>query len=288
MDHDKHLPCEPQSPNGIITLTTDFGTADWYAGALKGVLLSINPQCRPIDLTHGIPPQDIQAGLQYLAQACPLFPAGTVHIAVVDPGVGSSRRPIIVVTGKHCFIGPDNGLFTGVMQSAASYACIELTNTAFFLEAVSSTFHGRDIFAPVAAHITRGIAPLTMGRLIDDPVMLDIPAPAAGKDGCITGAIVHIDHFGNLITNIAAEAITHMAHGGIEIACSGSIIRTFCSTYTQACAGELFGMFGSSGMLEISVKNASARLALKARRGQAVTVRPQTGSSRTKCSGTGS
>ncbi len=280
MNHANLPMTETPSPCGIVTLTTDFGAGDWYAGALKGVLLSINPQCFPVDLTHAIAPQDVQAGSLYLAQACPCFPAGTVHVAVIDPGVGSSRRPILVVTGKHCFIGPDNGLFTGVMQAASSFACIELTNTAYFLESVSSTFHGRDIFAPAAAHITRGIAPLAMGRLIDDPVMLDIAVPAAGPDGSLTGTIVHIDHFGNLITDIAAGSIAGMAQGGIEISCSGTIIRKLCSSYAQACAGELVGILGSSGTLEISAINASARLALKARRGQTVTVRPHTGPSR--------
>jgi hypothetical protein len=209
-----------------------------------------------------------------------------VHVAVVDPGVGGSRLPIAVVTGRHCFIGPDNGLFTGVMLAASSFACIELTNTAYFLETVSSTFHGRDIFAPAAAHITRGIAPLAMGRLIDDPVMLDSAAPAAGPDGSLTGAIVHIDHFGNLITNITAESIAGMARDGIEISCSGTVISRLCSSYDQARAGELLGIFGSSGMLEISARNASARLALQARRGQSVTVRPHKHRSRAKSPGT--
>ncbi|MBM4310937.1 MAG: SAM-dependent chlorinase/fluorinase [Deltaproteobacteria bacterium] len=282
MRNNNDLPAAAPAPCGIITLTADFGTGDWYAGALKGVLMSINPQCRPVDLTHGIAPQDIQAGSFCLAQACPLFPAGTVHIAVVDPGVGSDRKPLLVVTEQHYFVGPDNGLFTGVMQAAASYACIELTNAAYFRSAVSSTFHGRDIFAPAAAHITRGIAPLAMGRLIDDPVMLAISVPETGADGCLTGAIVHMDHFGNLITNIAAESVARMAQQGeIAITCGGTILQRICSCYEQAPAGEPFGIIGSSRTLEISLRNASAREALNARRGQSVTVRPQTAASET-------
>lgn len=282
MNDTGHLRFAAPAPCGIITLTTDFGNGDWYAGALKGVLLSINPQCRPVDLTHGIAPQNIQAGSFYLAQACPLFPVGTVHLAVVDPGVGSDRKALLVVTEQHYFVGPDNGLFTGVMQAASSFACIELTNTAYFLSAVSSTFHGRDIFAPAAAHITRGITPLAMGRLIDDPVMLAIPVPETGSDGCLTGAIVHMDHFGNLITNIAAESVARMAQQGeIEITCGVTIIRKLYSCYAQAPGEEPFGIIGSSRTLEISLKNASAREALNARRGQPVTVRTQPASHRT-------
>ncbi len=286
MNRSNPLPFAPPTPCGIVTLTTDFGSSDWYAGVLKGILLSINPQCRPVDLTHAIAPQDIAAGSFYLAQACPFFPAGTVHVGIVDPGVGSNRRALLVVTNQHCFIGPDNGLFTGVIQTASSYACVALTDTTYFLNPISTTFHGRDIFAPVAAHITRGIVPLQMGRMIDDFVMLDIPATDTGPDGCLTGIIVHMDHFGNLITNIAAHSVTNMSrHGEIEIACGSTIIGKLYHAYAQAAAGELFGIIGSSGTLEIAAANASARQALNARCGQPVTVRQQPESSRINRSG---
>jgi len=277
------LPCTVPSPCGIITLTTDFGTGDSYAGALKGVLLSINPECRPIDLTHCIPAHDIQTGALYLAQACALFPAGTVHLAVVDPGVGSGRRPLIVVTDRHYFVGPDNGLFTGVIRAAAAWACIEPDNPAYFRSDISTTFHGRDVFAPVSAHITRRIPVCAMGRPVDDPVLLEIPMPVTAADGSTTGTIVHIDRFGNLITNVPAKTVNGMAQQeGIVIECGKTVIRKLYSAYAQAGEGELFAIIGSSGRLEISIKNKSARQALNARCGQSVTLRPDALHGKTK------
>jgi S-adenosylmethionine hydrolase len=263
----------PPPPCGIITLSTDFGISDSYAGALKGVLLSVNPGCRPIDLTHALAPQDVQAGSFHLTQACPFFPTGTVHLAVVDPGVGTERRPIIVVTEKYFFVGPDNGLFSGIMQGGSNYFCFEPINTQYFLSPVSSTFHGRDIFAPVAAYLTHGIAPAAMGRKIEDPVLLALPAPPTEENNCLTGSIVHIDHYGNLITNIPQDRVLRIAEcGQIMIACNDTVIRKLYTAYAQADENELFGIIGSGGMLEISAKNNSARLATGALRSQRVSV----------------
>lgn len=265
----------PPQPCGIITLTTDFGTCDCYAGAIKGVLLSINPECRPVDLTHDIPPQDIQAGALCLARACPFFPAGSVHLAVIDPGVGSVRRPLILVTERQYFIGPDNGLFSAVMQSAERFMCIEPTDASYFLQPVSTTFHGRDIFAPVCAHITRGIPLSGMGRLIDDPVRIETPAAAIDEQGRLSGTIIHIDRFGNLITDIPQALLAAAVQcGKTRIECAGKVIRRIYSSYAEAGGKEMFGIIGSGGTLEISRKNSSAQKALNARRGQRVSVSP--------------
>lgn len=187
----------------IITLSTDFGTRDGFVGIMKGVILSIAPGSRIVDVGHWVKPQDVFEGQFLLQRSAPYFPRGTIHVAVIDPDVGTSRRSIIVETDIAMFVGPDNGLFTPWLKGAKVY---HLTEKKYFLDNPSATFHGRDVFAPVAAHLANGAPPSDMGPEISDPVRLEINKPKI-KAGNIRGEIIHIDYFGNLITNIPASAL---------------------------------------------------------------------------------
>jgi len=189
--------------DSIITLSTDFGTRDGFVGIMKGVILSIAPDARIVDVGHWIRPQDILEGQFLLMRAVPYFPKRTIHVAVVDPDVGTSRRPIVVETSEALFVGPDNGLFTPWLNGANVY---HLNREKYHLENPSATFHGRDIFSPVAAHLASGTSPAELGDPIKDPVIMEIPKPKI-KGGTIRGEVIHIDYFGNLITNIPASAL---------------------------------------------------------------------------------
>src|ERR1700736_6342698 len=186
----------------IITLLTDFGTEDYFVGAMKGVILTRSPKSVLIDIAHGIPPQDVQAAAFTLSAAYSYFPTGSIHLAVVDPGVGSDRRPVLVEAGAHLFVGPDNGLFRLVLEQVPEARIRHLTNSAYFLPNPSSTFHGRDIFAPVAAALAEGVPPEDLGPTIQDPIRLESIRCESLADGTLTGRIIHIDHFGNCITNL--------------------------------------------------------------------------------------
>ena len=204
----------------VIALLTDFGLADTYAGELKGAVLTVNPDATIVDITHHVPPQDVHAGAFMLGNAVAAFPEGTVFIAVVDPGVGSERRPILVETPRGTFVGPDNGLFTRVVwpdagdgPSAPAHSPLppgvrgwRLTNPAYWRERVSNTFHGRDVFAPAAAHYASGVPAEALGERVDDIRRLPVSQPAA-KDGVVTGEVVYVDHYGNLVTNIPASML---------------------------------------------------------------------------------
>jgi len=259
----------------LITLLTDFGTTDYFVGAMKGAILSVNPQAHIVDLTHDIPAHDIEAGAFTLCAAYEAFPAHTIHLAVVDPGVGSTRRPILVASGAHCFVGPDNGLFGYVCAREAPVRVYHLTGREFFRAAVSATFHGRDIFAPVAAALSQGASPEEFGELIDDYVRLDRPAPQRDADETLRAAIIHIDRFGNCITNITGRDLSseQLARGAtLEI--GGRQINSMRQFYADetGAAGELFAIWGSAGFLEIAANCASAARLLDARRGQLVRV----------------
>ena len=182
----------------IITLLTDFGNQDGYVAAMKGVILSRAPDVTLVDITHAIAPQAVLQAAYVLAQAAPFFPTGAIHVAVVDPGVGSARRPLAIQTSTAIFVGPDNGLFTDVLDSGAVTACVHLDRPRFWRDDPSSTFHGRDIFAPIAAHLAQQVSLNILGTPINDPVRLLLPKPQRQPDGTLTGAIIHVDHFGNL------------------------------------------------------------------------------------------
>ena len=242
--------------SGIITLTTDFGASDPYVAIMKGVILSINPAAGIIDISHQVDAGAIAQAASILVEACSFFPKGTIHVGVIDPGVGGARRPILIKTEDYFFIGPDNGLFWPLINTQKDVVIIHLTEKKFFLSQISHTFHGRDIFAPVAAHICRGVNPFDMGTIITDPVLLNLPVPQQNGD-VIRGQIVRVDHFGNLLTNIHSKDIAHFS-GSPLIRVGDAIIKGLKKTYAEAMAGELIALIGSSDYLELAVNSGRA------------------------------
>jgi len=238
--------------NPIVTLTTDFGTSDGYVGAMKGVILSIHACVNLVDITHEIPPQDIMNGALALETSSAFFPDHAIHVAVVDPGVGSERKPIGIRTEAGIFVGPDNGLFSLAVRDCNSIEIFHLDQKRFFLKEVSSTFHGRDVFAPVAAHLALGAPLEEMGSPLNSMVHLGIPEPTVRDDG-IRGSIIHIDRFGNLITNISS---THLkkAHfrEPLQVLWGVHMMEGIKNSYSNVAPGSLVALFGSSGRLEIS------------------------------------
>jgi S-adenosyl-L-methionine hydrolase (adenosine-forming) len=259
----------------LITLLTDFGTADYFVGAMKGVILSINPQAVVVDITHEIPPQDIQAGAFTLLAAYKSFPSNTIHVAVVDPGVGSARRPILVSGGEQFFIGPDNGLFGYVYEREPGARVFHLTNKEYFRPQVSATFHGRDVFAAVAGALSNGVRPEQFGEEITDYVGLLNLKPERSTAGTIEASIIHIDRFGNCITNLTPDILTEARiAGGARLIINGREITSFRRFFAEGgeASGELFAIWGSAGFLEIAAFRASAAQLLDARPGQSVKV----------------
>ena len=254
----------------IITLTTDFGSADGYVGAMKGVILGIAPDVRLVDLSHEIAAQDVRGAEYVLGRAAGFFPAGTVHLAVVDPGVGSRRRPLLITTPRASYVGPDNGLFTFALNEAGA-AVFELNRPEFWLLNISRTFHGRDIFAPVAAYVTCGVAPHTLGSPICDPVRLPTVAPQRRSDSHVAGHVIHVDRFGNLITDIPGGWADE-GRWCVEIA--GRRISHFGTTYADATTGALLILVSSAGTLEIAARDGNAAARLGVGVGEAAILRP--------------
>ena len=242
-----------------ITLLTDFGVADYFVGAMKGVILSINPHATIVDITHEIPAQDVAAGAFTLLAAYDAFPKGTIHVAVVDPGVGSSRRPIIVSAADQFFVGPDNGIFTHIYDREPAFEVFHVTASEYFRQPISNTFHGRDIFAPVAAALSNEIDPSSLGPRISDPVRLSTSR---------NPQVIHIDHFGNLITNITRDSYKE----GATLVVNGKRIGAFRNFFGEAVgeAGEPFAIWGSAGFLEIAVNGRSAAEILGVNRGDEI------------------
>jgi S-adenosyl-L-methionine hydrolase (adenosine-forming) len=244
---------------GIITLTTDFGERDPYVGMMKGVILSINPRVRIVDISHGISAGSILEGSTIIKEAYPYFPAGTVHVGVIDPGVGGMRRPIAVASKNHFFVGPDNGLFWPVIAAESGTEVIHLTEKRYWMDAVSSTFHGRDIFAPVAAHLSEGIGLLLMGEKIDDPVSLAYPL-VRREQNLLVGEVIRADRFGNLITNITTEDLSgFLSPEGLNVAIGGLSLMGIHTIYAEVPEGEPLALVGSSKLLEIAVNRGSAQ-----------------------------
>ncbi len=258
----------------IITLTTDYGGRDAFAASVKGVILKINPQAQIIDISNEITPQDIWEAAFTLKSAYSHFPKGTVHLAVVDPGVGSGRRPIIVVTESYYFVGPDNGLFSLIYQEAERLRVHHITSTHYFLPNPGPTFHGRDVFAPVAGWLAKGIPSGNFGEEITDYTKLNIPLPkVSGKN--IEGNVVHIDRFGNLITNITHKNIQPLMAEGVDLSSAlvtiaGKEIKGLKKFYAEAAPGEPGAIVNSSGALEIFLYRQNARTVLGIKRGEAV------------------
>jgi S-adenosylmethionine hydrolase len=251
----------------FITLTTDFGTADGYVGAMKGVIASRAPGATVVDVTHDVPPQDVAAAAFALAQAAPHFPPGSIHVVVVDPGVGGPRREVILEDRGQRFVGPDNGVFSLVAPSVRQGW--QITTPAFRRDEVSPTFHGRDIFAPAAARLAAGAAPSEAGPLVTlEAALAPRPLLMSHEGRQITGHVVHVDRFGNLVTDIPADVLprgSRVRIGSIEI----PAIQT---TYTSVAKGETLAYVGSSGTLEVGVRDGSAHDALTLGRGAPVLV----------------
>lgn len=252
----------------IITLTTDFGIDDPYVAVMKGVILSIDPDATIVDLCHTVKPQDIVQGAYILSTTHRYFPEGSIHVAVVDPGVGTDRQAVLLVTARGLFIGPDNGVLSYVIEEALpDVEAIALTNSRYWLSPLSNTFHGRDVFAPVAAHLSLGAPPHEFGDVIPSIATISIPQPRVGEDGVVSGRVIHIDRFGNLITDIRESDLPKGRHF-IEV--GGHIIDYLSSTYEEG--EELLAIMGSENRLEVSVKNGSAAKLLKAKVGDEVKV----------------
>jgi S-adenosyl-L-methionine hydrolase (adenosine-forming) len=257
----------------LVTLLTDFGNADYFVGAMKGAILSVNPQARIFDITHEIPPQDVRAGAFTLLAAYRSFPPETIHVAVVDPGVGSPRRPILVAAGDHYFIGPDNGIFSYIYEREAGGRVFHLDRAEFFRAPVSATFHGRDVFAPIAGALSSGAKPDELGYEIKDYIRLAPFAPRLTAEGNLYGQIIHIDRFGNCITNLTRDTITEaLIENGARLIVGDYEIKSFRRFYAEegSEAGEPFAIWGSAGLLEIAALNSSAAQLLGAQRGQPV------------------
>ena len=288
--------CRPR----VITLLTDFGNQDAYVGIMKGVIAGINPFANIIDICHSIHPQDIFSGAYLLYTSYKYFPRKTIHVAVVDPGVGSRRDIICVETKDYFFLVPDNGLLSFIIQNEKPKSIFRITNNKYFLPSPSNTFHGRDVFAPVAAHLSLGVKPQQLGIKINQLEQLDMPKPVHKKTGHVEGQIIHIDRFGNLITNITKEYLVKgtggqksdigskksevrgkkpeafektskdkmlLKYDTIETTIGKKRIVGLSKTYTDAKPGEPLVLIGSAGFLEVSINQGNAQKYFKADKG---------------------
>ena len=247
--------------SGIITLLTDFGVRDYFVGAMKGVILSRFSEAILVDITHGILSHDIHGAAFTLCATYHYFPPGTVHLVVVDPGVGSDRRAVIAESREHLFVGPDNGVFSLVLSEDPDASIRQVTNSAYFLPNVSTTFHGRDIFSPVAAALARGLAPAVLGPAIQNPVCIELGRNDVTAEGWLRGSVIHIDHFGNCVTCFRSDEmkIDFAAHA-FCLRIKDVVIPKLFRCYEEANANtrDPFLIAGSAGYLEISIARSSA------------------------------
>jgi S-adenosylmethionine hydrolase len=255
----------------VIALLTDFGTRDHYAGTMKGVALGICPDATLVDISHDLPAHDVLAGALELAAAYAFFPAGTIFLVVVDPGVGSARRGIAAEAGDYTFVAPDNGVLTAVFDEHPPKRVVELTERRYARPTVSRTFEGRDRFAPAAAWLAKGIDLAALGRPAGAIHRLDIPQPRADADR-IEGQVLRVDRFGNLITNIDRKTFEKLAGGTLDIHAGTHQVSKVVSTYADASPGEVCALFGSTDHLEIAANGASAAASLDLGRGAPVHV----------------
>ena len=243
--------------NRLITFTTDFGLSDHFVGVMKGVVAGIAPTARVVDITHDIAPHNVTEAAFVIAETWPYFPKRTVHLVVVDPGVGSARRPILAEADGHFFIAPDNGVLSMVFDAAPHQVRV-ISNPKFMRRVISRTFHGRDVFAPAAAHLAKGAQPAAFGKPIQDFVRIWIAEPSPkGPDAC-RGVVLKVDRFGNLITNFAAGDFIGINTRRFEIRAGTQRIHRLALTYAEADVGDVFVIVGSSGYLEIAANQTSA------------------------------
>lgn len=241
----------------LITLTTDFGLKDPFVGIMKGVIAQINPHATVVDLTHGIPPQDIFAAAMVLRHAVGYFPRGTIHVAVVDPGVGGTRRPLLFEGNEAYFIGPDNGVLSLLWDERQPKRIIHLSNRTYYRQPTSATFHGRDIFAPIAAQLSLGVAPLAFGESVDHVVQIEWP-DVIHSGRSVRGEIVYIDGFGNLFSNIRERDLPGLDRKKISTVVGGVTIYGLAPNYAAVDEGQPVALINSWGLLEVAANNESA------------------------------
>ena len=259
-----------------ITLTTDFGLNDHFVGAIKGVILEIAPEAQIIDISHSVQPFDILDGALTVSQAYSYYPSGTVHMVIVDPGVGTARRPVILTGDRHLFVAPDNGVLSLIYDREERISVRHVTADHYFLQNRSNTFHARDVFAPVAAFLAKGVAPDRFGDEITDYVRFGAPRPKPVDEHTLRGVVLKVDHFGNLITNITpqdAPQLFEPAPPPFKITIGNKAQATrMCTNYAEGGPGEVFGILGSMGFLEVAANRGSASQALGAGKGSEVNV----------------
>lgn len=257
--------------NPIITLTTDYGTDDHLVGVLKGVILKINPDSHIIDITHAVTPYDLLDGALQIASAYTYFPPKTIHVVIVDPGVGTERRPILVSGQNQYFVAPDNGVLSGVYDKEQNFTVRHLTSEHYFHLPVSKTFHGRDVFAPVAAWLSKHWQPASMGEVIEDFKRFAMPKPKEAN-GAWRGVVLKVDSFGNLITNFRAEDLSpeSVEKGEIQLQVGNHNVTRMVQMFASGNPGEAVAYMGSSGYLEVAVNKGNAAKQLGSARGTPV------------------
>lgn len=259
----------------VITLTTDFGTSDHFVGTMKGVILDIVPEAEIVDICHAVQAFDVLDGALTISQAYSYFPAGTVHMVVVDPGVGTARRPILVTTEKHHFVAPDNGVLSLVYAREERIHVRHVTAEHYFLQPISNTFHARDIFSPVSAYLAKGVDPLKFGDEIEDFVRFNAPKPKPADGHTLRGVVLKVDRFGNLITNITpkeAPMLFEAEPPAFRISIGKREITEMKQAYAMGAPGEVFGILGSMGFLEIAANRGAAAQILGVGKGTDVIV----------------
>jgi len=259
----------------IVTLLTDFGLRDHFVAAMKGIILGLNPEVTFVDISHLVPPQDIHTGAFLLGQAYSCFPPATIHLVVVDPGVGTTRKVLAATAGTSYFVAPDNGILSYVQKYSEDFHAYEVTADHYYRKPVSNTFHGRDIFAPIAAWISRDIPMRQLGDELDNPVLLKIPDPERVKEGLIKAAILAVDHYGNLVTNLTSGHLPEFDPAEplpFKVLAGKKEVTVFHNTYGEAQKGEQFLITGSSGYLEISMSGAPAAATLGLKPGNPIGV----------------
>ncbi|HET9402492.1 MAG TPA: SAM-dependent chlorinase/fluorinase [Candidatus Acidoferrales bacterium] len=261
-------------PNPLISLTTDYGTGDHLVGTLKGVILKIHPDVQIVDITHSVIAYDVLDGALAIGAAAKFFPPRTIHVVVVDPGVGTPRRPILVSADNQYFIGPDNGVFSLIYERDPNSVVRHITSEHYFLRPISPTFHGRDIFAPVAAWLAKNSQPEAFGEPVSDFARFALPKPKSAG-GALKGVILRADNFGNLLTNFTADDLPEAARkpGAAEFTVAGKPVKGLVETFANGVANEAVALVGSSGFIEIAVNKGSAARVLGANRGAEVVLK---------------
>jgi S-adenosylmethionine hydrolase len=259
----------------LITFTTDFGLNDHYVGTMKGVVLNIDPAAQMVDICNNVQSFDLLDGALTIAQSYSYFPPNTIHLVVVDPGVGTARRPIVARAGQHLFVAPDNGVLSFVYEREERISVRHITAEHHFLQPVSNTFQGRDIFAPVAAYLSKGVAPEKFGDEITDFVRFSVPRPQRAAEKTIKAVVLKVDKFGNLVTNIRPEDLPpefERNTPAFVLRVGKAQVTKLSGTFAQGGPGEVFAVFGSMGFMEIATNRGAAARVVEAGKGSEVTI----------------